>query len=224
MNVSEIKTFNSQIQILNEFKVGSYTDEQIKNEPMFFNCDLDFAYEKGGIITKDFIDALPSDWNKSDVVFDSRIHMLMKGWYPCIPGWHHDDVGRTKEKNGQPDYDNLQYQSEHILALANADVCPTLFALGKSTFQPVPENVNIYEQWDEEVAEKVKSKELEIFECPDNTLILMNWETWHTGQKALKNGWRWFGRVSRNTERIKKITNEIRVNTQVYLEFPKKGW
>ena len=52
MNVSEIKIFNSQIQILNEFKAGSYTDEQIKNEPMFFNCDLDFAYEKGGVITK----------------------------------------------------------------------------------------------------------------------------------------------------------------------------
>lgn len=38
------------------------------------------------------------------------------------------------------------------------------------------------------------------------------------------NGWRWFGRISRNTDRVKTVTNEIRMNAQVYLEFPMEGW
>ena len=45
-----------------------------------------------------------------------------------------------------------------------------------------------------------------------------------TELQTVRNGWRWFGRVSRNTDRVKNITNEIRVNAQVYLEFPMEGW
>ena len=36
-------------------------------------------------------------------------------------------------------------------------------------------------------------------------------------------GWRWFGRLSRNTDRVRKITNEVRQQAQVYLEFPMEG-
>lgn len=166
-----------------------------------------------------------------ELVFDSRVHLLMPGWYPAIPGYHHDDVPRPEIHSwgnpmsaGQPDYDNPSYKSEHIMALVNADVCPTKFALGKCLMPAVAEGDLIYRKWHTEVEKLIADKTLQTFSAPDKQLIYFNWQSFHTGIKAVKNGWRWFGRVSRNTDRTKKITNEIRKQAQVYLEFPMEGW
>lgn len=224
------KIFNSQARAVGSF-AGRIKNDAIKNEKMFFNCDLKFAYDNGGPITRSFIMNLPEDWNKDEVVFDSRVHMLMPGWYPAIPGFHHDDVprpdipvGQHFITAGQPDYDNPRYKSEHILGLVNADVCPTHFATGTAEFKEVADGDLIYRQWHKEVLQHIEEGNLKLWEAPDRTLLQFDADTWHTGQKAHGNGWRWFGRVSRNTDRTKKITNEIRVNAQVYLEFPMEGW
>lgn len=197
---------------------------------MFFNSDLEFAFEKGGPITHSFIQALPDGW-KEDVIFDSRVHMLMPGWFPAIPGYHHDDVprppipvGQHFATAGQPDYDNPRYLSEHILGLVNAEICPTHFAIGKSEFLEVPAGEIIYRQWHKEVIEKIENGELVEHCAPDRHLVEFDWQTWHTASKALTNGWRWFGRVSRKTERTANASNEIRRQAQVYMEFPMEGW
>lgn len=156
-------------------------------------------------------------------VFDSRVHMLMKGWYPCIPGFHHDDVGRNKT-TGQPDYKNLQYKSEHILGVVNADICPTVFAIGDAKLKLPNENEIIYKQWHKDVESMIDNKTLQRIECPDRQLVYFDYQTFHSGQKAKSNGWRWFGRVSINTDRVNHITNEIRRQVQVYLEHPMEGW
>lgn len=223
------KTFNSKVKEVGRF-AQSIGNEQIKNEPMFFNSSIEFAYEKGGSITRSFIDNLPNGWH-DEVVFDSRVHMLMKDWFPAIPGFHHDDVPRPKIpvgqhfiSAGQPDYDNPRYHSEHILGLVNADVCPTQFALGESTFSMIPDGELIYRKWHEEVLQKLANGDLVSFNAQDRSLYQFDWQTWHTGVKSLGHGWRWFGRVSRKTDRVQGVTNEIRVNAQVYLEFPMDGW
>lgn len=214
--------FKSKAKKMNLFAIG-IPNEQIKNEPMFFNSDLKYAYKNGGDITKEFIDSLPNDWKFDDVVFDSRVHMLMTGWYPCIPGWHHDDVPRTLE-NGQPNYDTPEYFSEHILGIVNSTICPTKFAVGDVCMPKVSSNDIVYEKWNKVVIDEIKEGILRVEMVQDRTLTYFNCHTFHTGQKAVNNGWRWFGRVSRNTDRVKNISNEIRVNAQVYLEFPTKGW
>lgn len=223
------RVFVPKIQELNKF-AKDIDNSIIKSEPMFFNSDLKFAYEKGGLITKSFIDNLPEDW-KDGVVFDSRVHMLMPGWYPAIPGWHHDDVprppipvGQHFVTAGQPDYDNPAYQSEHILGLVNASVCPTQFINTPVEMPPIPEGELIYRTWHIEIEKLIASNSVEVIETPDRTLVYFDCNTFHTGVEAKTNGWRWFGRVSRNTDRVKAITNEIRVNAQVYLKFPMQGW
>jgi hypothetical protein len=230
MGASTDKHFISQYKNVGTF-ADSVKNDDIKNEPMFFNCDFNFAMEKGGDITKSFLNALPESWKEQPLVFDSRVHMLMPGWFPAIPGWHHDDVPRAEIPvgkhfitAGQPDYDNPKYKSEHILGLVNADVCPTLFATGHCTMPAIPEGELIYRAWHLEVEKLINEGVLQVDQCKDRTLCYFDWETFHTGTKAVANGWRWFGRVSRNTERIHKVTNEIRVNAQVYLEFPMEGW
>lgn len=62
------KTFDSQFKLRGGF-ANFISNDEIKNEPMFFNSDLEFAYENGGPITRSFIENLPLDW-KSNVIFD----------------------------------------------------------------------------------------------------------------------------------------------------------
>src|SRR5690348_15718886 len=121
-----------------DFKaVGSlagYPQETIKSEPMLFSSSVEFAVLNGGPITKEFVSKLPKDW--SDCIIDSRVHMLMPTWYPCIPGWHHDDVPRSRE-DGQPNYKNPEYHSEHIAAVVG-DCSLTAFIKSSVDVDDVP--------------------------------------------------------------------------------------
>lgn len=224
------KHFSSQIQIGAPFATYSH-NEDIKNEPMFFNSGYAFALEKGGPITQSFLRSLPKDWRDAPLVFDSRVHMLMPGWYPAIPGYHHDDVprpdipvGQHFITAGQPDYDNPRYKAEHIFGLVNASICPTEFALGECVMPEIADGDLIYRRWHKEVEALLAKGQLHRMTAPDRALVHFDWQSFHSGTKAIGNGWRWFGRVSRNTDRTAKVTNEIRVNAQVYLEFPMEGW
>lgn len=88
----------------------------------------------------------------------------------------------------------------------------------------VPEGELIYRAWHVEVERLLEDGDLFPWECPSGRLIGFDWQTFHTGQKARGNGWRWFCRVTRNSDRCKQITNEMRQQVQVYLEFPMEGW
>lgn len=222
MNVKTNKTFNSGFKLLNTFGT-IYSQDCIKNEKMFFNCDLSFAYDKGGPITRGFLDALPSGWINNRTVFDSRVHMLMPGWYPAIPGYHHDDIPRNTP-GGQPDYDSTEYHSEHIMGLVNGKICPTNFIKGECNMSAVDSGDLVYRKWDSEIRDMVKENKIKVYKAPSNRLIYFDCHAFHAAEKAIAGGWRWFGRVSRNTARVNNITNEIRQQAQIYLEFPMNGW
>lgn len=201
---------------------GRFTDENVKNEPMLFNCDVVSAHKMGGVLTRAFLRSLTLEWlNDPTLVVDSRVHMLMPGWFPAIPGYHHDDVPRTR-CDGQPNYESPEYRSEHVLMLVNGDVCPTHFAIGAKDFKVPPVGEVIYKAWHPQVDAAVKSGELELISVPDRTLCFFDDRTWHQATPAVKAGWRWFIRASRNTHR--KPTNEIRRQVQVYMENPMEGW
>jgi len=230
MASTQPRTFLSRMEIVGQFQ-ADWPVEAIKNEPMFFNCDLDYCWKHGGPITKAFLVELPFEWKNSDIVIDTRTHMLMPGWFPAIPGWHHDDVprpivgpGQHFITAGQPDYDNPRYHAEHIMGLVNGDVCPTKFIAGSCPMPAIPEGELIYRRWHQEIEDLIYKDAVEVIEAPSGKLLYFDWQTFHTGQKAVKSGWRWFARVSRNTDRTKQITNEIRKQVQVYMEFPMEGW
>jgi len=212
--------FNSGVMQRGGFR-NDWPEIVVKCEPMFFNASLDFALDSGGPITQAFINALPRDWSFCDAVFDSRVHMLMPGWYPCIPGYHHDDVAR--DATGQPNYDDMPYRSEHLMGLVNGDICPTVFALGYHELPKIESGI-VYKQWHDIVVEQIRAGQLNEYEAPSGRLIEFDWRSMHTGQKAKRGGWRWFGRLSRNTIRTKTKTDEIRRQVQVYLDNPTEGW
>ena len=196
-----------------------FSQEVIKNETMLFSASYDFAMAKCGEPTREFLKSLPEVWR--DGIIDSRVHMLMPGWYPCIPGFHHDDVPRERS-DGQPEYHKPSYRSRHAMCLYNGDICPTEFALGRAQFDDVELGQVYYREWHPIVETLVKSGKLTSVKAPSNKVIYFNDRAWHQGTMAIKNGWRLFIRISRNTTR--PILNEIRRQVQVYMPAPMEGW
>jgi hypothetical protein len=211
---------------------------QIKNEPMLFGADYGFAYTNGGNITRNFLNAFYEDnghlLNKK-LIIDSRVHMLMPGWYPCIPGWHHDDVARTR-KDGQPNYTKMPYKSKHCAAIIG-DASVTEFMFGSISLDIPKLGKTIYKEWNNEInhriwwqKNKIKSppknkfmvQSIEIQSIATNKLVYFDWQTFHRGMPATKNGWRMFIRASWDTDR--PIMNEIRKQTQVYMSALEAGW
>lgn len=206
------------------YRVGAYLPEfsqnAIKEEPMLFRCDLQNAWHRGGVITRSFLAALPLDWYRSRLSIDSRSHMLMPGWYPCIPGWHHDDVPRERS-DGQPNYDNPSYKALHILAIFG-DASLTEFATGTITLPDVPLGGRFYRVWHPMVESAAAKGELTRETIPERRLIHFDWETWHQGIPAHKRGWRFFIRATLGNPHPPK--NEVRRQSQVYMSDPMAGW
>lgn len=217
------------VQLPLNFTVDTGTNA-LKNEPMLFNCDWDSAWRLGGQLTRNWLEQLPVGWQSGDgpVVIDTRVHMLMRGWYPCIPGWHHDDVIRDRA-DGQPNYLS-DFRSEHAMTLINSDVAPTQFASGTDTFVETTDGTPFYGKWHTQVQANVDSGMFLLEQARNNHLIFFNDRVWHQGVAAQQDGWRWFARISRyyhgNTrvDRGNARTNETRRQVQVYLENPTKGW
>lgn len=215
-------------------KLSNRSWEKVRDEPMLFDCSGLAAFDLGGPITREFIAKLGLELFKmgkglDDVVFDSRVHMLKPGWYPCIPGFHHDDVPRLSE-DGQPWYEEYRgphpelYRSQHCLAIVGDDICRTEFAVGEADFTiPAPGNI-LYKVWHKEVTELIDLGELKKASAPMNRLVFFDDRAWHQGTPSVGDGWRWFGRASWNTGRRRKCTNQIRTQVQVYLEHPMEGW
>lgn len=209
--------FDSQTEVVG--KLPDISDEEFRDEPMLFKCDYGHARMFGGQCTHAFLDALSTEWKTSEILMDTRVHMLMPGWYPCIPGWHHDDVPRDRF-DGQPAYPP-RYKSKHVMAFWG-DVSRTEFAVGNAEFGEVPANLKVYSAWNSKVEKHIDKGRLVRTVAAPQTIYSFDWQSWHRGSPATDFGWRFFIRATRSTE--ERPVNKIRRQVQVYLENVNKGW
>lgn len=204
-----------------------FTQDEVKNEPMLFNADFEFAWQNAGPITKAVMMALPMRFLEGPVVIDSRVHMLMPSWFPCIPGWHLDDIPRTRA-DGQPDHINPAYKAEHAMCIVG-DASRTAFAVGQIGLKEPSLGEVIYGEWHlvlEDIiewhAQNGRQDLLRVEQVNPLDIVTFNDESFHQGTAAVKNGWRYFIRITRNTQRVP--TNEIRRQVQTYLPAIVGGW
>jgi hypothetical protein len=218
--------FNSKVERLDVLDVNGISVDALKNEPMLFSCDLWTAWRLGGPITRLFLGDLPQEWFGDDLVIDSRVHMLMKGWYPCIPGWHHDDVPRTAP-DGQPNYMDPEYLSEHLSCVIDLGTGSLTEYIRDQVVVPRP-NLGevVYEVWNHAINDNLEAypdrEYYKIQQVKSGEIVKFDYTTFHRGVPATGSGWRWFIRVSRKTGR--KATNELRRQVQVYMSELEAGW
>lgn len=208
-------------------KIGQLDTERylsvIKHEPMLFAASYSFAEANGGPLTKSFLYSLiDKDIPLDDLIIDTRVHMLMKGWFPCIPGWHHDDVIRTRQ-DGQPDYDHPNaLKPEHIVCVVDGGTgSMTEFISSELTMTEVPVDKVVYKEWNSEINND-RINDVSIQTIKNGEILQFNTETFHRGVSAVGNGFRWFCRASFNSTRTP--ANEIRQNANVYMSNLNEGW
>jgi hypothetical protein len=196
----------------------TFNESIIKSEPMIFGGSYDFSMQHAGPITRDFLQAVPEQYRTG--IFDSRVHMLKKGFFPCIPGWHHDEVPRTLP-NGQPNYaENMKVN--HVMAI-QGDICPTQFAVGECDLPIDPcSSTTIYAQWHPLIEKMISDSQLQKVSVQSARLIEFDSDSLHQGTAATCGGWRFFGRMSSNSSR--PFQNEVRKQVQVYLGDTYAGW
>jgi hypothetical protein len=211
---------DSQIRLGTQLAAASAAE--VKDEPMLFSCSPQEAFRLGGPLTARFLNALPFGWlGGHDVIVDSRVHMLMEGWYPCIPGWHHDDVPRSRG-DGQPNYISPEYETEHCMWLAGDKIASTEFAIGRVEMPEVPLGEIVYGKWSLIVNRLLSEDKLTRVTAPMHTLVHFNWQTFHQGVAATGKGWRFFIRASKG--RVPRSIGEVRRQVQVYLKAIEGGW
>lgn len=138
---------------------------------------------------------------------DIKVHMLMRGQYPCIPNWHCDNVPRLD--TGELKYDAIDEQSEPMYLWVSG--APTTEFLSHGVHLPDVESHG-------ELAEYIERYQLGTVKAPERTWLQMDQRTPHRGTAATKHGWRIFVRLTpKSIASVRPVHSVIRRHSQVYL-------
>jgi hypothetical protein len=198
---------------------------ELKNTFGLWNCSLDDAVRYGGEITRQAIKAMNLRHDRKNVIVDTKIHMLMKGMSPAIPGWHVDGAPRDNNKNpqgsGMPDtfaQENDPRPNRYHL-LVTGQGCLTQY-INQPISVPIPAapSYQVYEMMSAHMQQKVKNNPDLIMSAPSCTVIEFDWWDIHTGIIAKKNEWRYLIRVCESDyyEPRSDLREVIRMQSQVY--------
>lgn len=202
---------------------------QIEATPNLRRASLSNAVLFGGPLLRKLLESAPITGSHKNIFVDTKVSMLMPGWWPAIPGWHTDGVPRGVEGNplgsGNP---SLPAQAErhldgyrpryHTLHVGND--CATEFIDDVLRLQIV------HDTDPEMYAEMTRLvNELEsVCTIRAEQGQWMSWDWWniHQATQATSRGWRLLVRVTESDD-PPADSDFIRPQNQVYVpqEF---GW
>lgn len=205
--------------------------ELIESSLNLRQVSLEDAARYGGLITRQALGAMNLRGDRKHIVVDTKVHLLMPGWVPAIPGWHTDGVPRGTEMNpGGRGAPNLRAQVEGLASapryhlLVTGEHCPTRFMAGAFDFElDLDGGSELYTEITRQAQDAAGT--FETLTTPPSTVVEWDWWNVHTAQQATARGWRYLIRVT-ETDHIVPRTDPadfIRTQNQVYapMDF---GW
>ena len=201
------------------------SDNEIKNTFGLWNASLDDAIRYGGEITRAAIQQMNLRHDRKNIIVDTKIHMLMKGWSPAIPGWHTDGAPRDNNKNpngsGKPDTfaqeGDDHYNRYHILVTGTG--CLTQYINQPlAVYIPDEPSYDVYSIMSKDVSERLKLQPNMVSTMPSCTVMEFDWWDIHTGVVATKKEWRYLIRVCESDyyEPRTDLREVIRMQSQIY--------
>lgn len=187
--------------------------------PQIYRGDVEFVKQQQNDILNVILSHLPPNPFKYASV-DTRSHMLMKGMYPCIPGWHCDDFYRSPTTN-QPDlgYHEHKLKMIHYMVILGENSSTTF--LEQDIELPYPDQFDISKPIYYSYNKLLELMNISTVQVEPYKLYYFGPLAFHKGEPSTHNGWRYFFRVTYSNVREPK--NELRYQTQVYLK-DDMGW
>lgn len=208
------------------------SQELVKNTLGLHNASLDDALKYGGELTRAALGAMNLTMSKKYIVVDTKIHMLLPGMCPAIPGWHTDGVPRgnsldptAKDKPNIHAQEDMDSPIFHLLVTGES--CLTHFIKDRDVELSVPDqpSTKLYQDISSQVDDLVQSKQVESYVAPSCVPITWDWWELHTGVPATKHEWRFLIRVTETD--IQKPKTDLReiIRTQQQGYMPLNfGW
>lgn len=219
-------TFNRHAVAVGEALDLDYTPRDIEGCLNFRRASMGDAIALGGPLIRRALGACPLRGDRPHILVDTKVSMLMPGWFPAIPGWHTDGVPRDNRGGylkGRPSMARQQELSEdgespifHLMVLGVPNT-PRFLADALDVPLANGENRRLYNELTDYVNEQDRSVLNSVGFTTDQWLT---WDWWniHTAQPSENRGWRLLIRVTESdippSDPAK--TDIIRRQTMVY--------
>ncbi len=196
-------------------------------EPSLVSCSPIMVENSGGELAKVALhhvkqyykqDILRAEKAGLSAIIDTRVHRLMPGMFPAVPGWHCDAVPRCSY-HGQPRFDLIIPEQFHVIVTLSTEpkgVSHTEFVL--DTIHPKMGDNSVYHDLHREIVRIGPRTEF----IPDGTFVKYYPKTAHRASAAHRRGWRMFFRFSMYPK--PPIENVVPNVQQVYLLSEDNAW
>ena len=217
-------------------KIDQPPTELIKNTLGLWNASVEDALKYGGDITRAAIGAMNLRNDRKNVIVDVKVHMLMKGQCPAIPGWHTDGVPR--HPNGSPaggfppdlkrQRDDRELTAPRYHLLVTGEHCLTEYVPFPMTMnipQGMQSSSDLYAWMTEEVNTELAEHFTQGKSFPSCQVTEWDWWTIHQGTIATGFEWRYLIRATETDylEPERDLRNVLRTQQNVYVPM-KFGW
>lgn len=223
--------FNRNSLVLGN-KIDQPTPDLVKNTMSLWNASLEDAARYGGDLTRAALSAMKFRHEHRYIVVDTKVHMLMPGMNPAIPGWHTDGAPRgpryRPDGDGPPDVwaqqdAALGLRSPRYHLLVTGNCCLTEFMPNPVELEiDKTPSVTLYAN----VTEQVNRLKFHQFVAPTCQVVEFDWWDLHRGVEAWGKEWRFLIRVT-ETDHLQPQTDLrkiLRTQQNVYLNGDKYGW
>lgn len=222
---NDVKVLFNRNPLVLAGKIEEPPVSEIKNTFALWNASYDDAVRYGGEITREALRAMNLRHDRKNIIVDTKIHMLIKGMCPAIPGWHTDGVPRNANKDpggaDAPDTfaqeGDTRFNRYHLLVTGKG--CLTHY-INCPIQVPIPDkpSYDVYNILSKYISGVVKEDPTLIMEAPSCQVVEFDWYDIHTGIIATKNEWRYLIRVCESDyyQPRKDLRDVIRIQTQVY--------
>lgn len=206
-------------------RVEQPDQSELKNTFGLWNASYDDAIRYGGEITRLALRKMNIHNDRKNIIVDTKIHMLMPGWSPAIPGWHADGAPRDSKKNPQgtglpntfAQEDDERFNRYHIMVTGYG--CLTQY-INKPMDIIVPSlpSEKVYAMMSDQVSQTVKEDPSFISTFDTCGVYEFDWWNIHSGVIATKKEWRYLIRVCESDyyEPRKDLREVIRMQSQIY--------
>lgn len=211
--------------------VDRFSEADIKASIGLWRASLDDAVKYGGSLTRMVLGKMNLRGDKKYIIVDVKVHMLVKGFMPAIPGWHTDGVPRFSDhwniSDGVPSLaeqadweDSGEPVSPRYHLYVSGSGCLTKFITDPITLDVPESGSDTYANI---------SKQVNLLNLPTSVFPgqIIEWDWWnlHTAVPAQKREWRYLCRVTETDHKAPNtdLREVLRTQEQVYVptEF---GW